>query len=174
MSSLCHALFTGSGERPQISYGEKLIPVATTKGTASWIAEEGVYEESDVAFSQVTLGAHKLGTLIKISEELLNDSVFNMEDYISREFARRIGVKEEEAFFVGDGVGKPTGILSDVTGAEVGVTTASATKLTFDDLIDLYYSIKEGYRKNSVFISRTRLTFGKATYPSSLASGCSG
>lgn len=136
----------------QTSYGEKLIPVATTKGTASWIAEEGVYVESDVAFSQVTLGAHKLGTLIKISEELLNDSVFNMEDYISREFARRIGVKEEEAFFVGDGVGKPTGILSDVTGAEVGVTTASATKLTFDDLIDLYYSIKEGYRKNSVFV----------------------
>ena len=134
------------------SYGEKLIPVATTKGTASWIAEEGAYEESDVAFGQVTLGAHKLGTMIKISEELLNDSAFNMENYIAREFSRRIGIKEEEAFLIGDGVGKPTGILSESEGAEVSTTSSSATKLTFDELIDLYYSIKEGYRKRSVFL----------------------
>ncbi|WP_100064991.1 phage major capsid protein [Miniphocaeibacter massiliensis] len=136
----------------QTSYGERLIPVATTKGTASWIAEEGVYEESDVAFDQVTLGAHKLGTMIKISEELLNDSAFNMEEYIAREFARRIGTKEEEAFFIGDGKGKPTGILSEIGGAEVSVTTSAGAKITFDNLIDLYYSIKEGYRKNSVFL----------------------
>lgn len=136
----------------QTSYGERLIPVATTKGTASWIGEEGAYEESDVAFGQVTLGAHKLGTTIKISEELLNDSAFDMESYIAREFARRIGTKEEEAFFNGDGVNKPKGILADTEGAEVGVTTTSGTKITLDDLIDLYYSIKEGYRKNAVFV----------------------
>ena len=35
------------------------------------------------------------------SEELLNDSVFDLENYIAREFARRIGAKEEEAFFTG-------------------------------------------------------------------------
>lgn len=136
----------------QTSYGERLIPVATTKGTASWIGEEGAYEESDITFGQVTLGAHKIGTTIKISEELLNDSAFDMESYIAREFARRIGTKEEEAFFIGDGVRKPKGILADDGGAEVGVTTSSGTKISLDDLIDLYYSIKEGYRKNAVFI----------------------
>ena len=50
--------------------------------------------------------------MIKVSEELLNDSVFDLESYISREFARRIGAKEEEAFFTGDGSGKPLGILA--------------------------------------------------------------
>ena len=45
--------------------------------------------------------------MIKISEELLNDSVFDMPSYIAREFARRIGAAEEEAFFTGDGTGKP-------------------------------------------------------------------
>ena len=47
--------------------------------------------------------AYKLGTMIKVSEELLNDSVFDLQSYISREFARRIGAREEEAFFNGDG-----------------------------------------------------------------------
>ena len=41
--------------------------------------------------------------MIKVSEELLNDSVFDLESYIAKEFARRIGAKEEEAFFTGDG-----------------------------------------------------------------------
>ena len=44
--------------------------------------------------------------MIKVSDELLNDSVFNIEQYISREFGRRIGTKEEEAFFIGDGKGQ--------------------------------------------------------------------
>ena len=49
--------------------------------------------------------------MIKVSEELLNDSVFDLESYIAKEFARRIGAKEEEAFFTGDGSGKPLGCL---------------------------------------------------------------
>ena len=65
--------------------------------------------------------------MIKVSEELLNDSVFNLETYIAKEFARRIGAKEEEAFFIGDGTGKPTGIFNATGGAELGVTAASAT-----------------------------------------------
>ena len=85
--------------------------MVATKGTASWIDEEGAYLESDDSFGQVSIGAYKLGTMIKVSEELLNDSVFDLESYISREFARRIGAKEEEAFFTGDGSGKPLGTL---------------------------------------------------------------
>ncbi len=85
----------------QTSSGDRKIPVVATKGTASWIDEEGAYTESDDSFGQVSIGAYKLGTMIKVSEELLNDSVFDLESYISREFARRIGAKEEEAFFTG-------------------------------------------------------------------------
>ena len=134
------------------SSGDRKIPVVATKGTASWIDEEGAYLESDDAFGQVSIGAYKVGTMIKVSEELLNDSVFDLEAYISREFARRIGAKEEEAFFTGDGSGKPLGVLAATGGAETGVTAASATAITADELIDLFYSLKAPYRRNAVWV----------------------
>lgn len=133
------------------SSGDKKIPVVATKGTASWVDEEGVIPESDDSFGQVSIGAYKLATMIKVSEELLNDSVFNLQNYIAKEFARRIGSKEEEAFFIGDGTGKPTGIFNATGGATLGVTAASATAITFDEIMDLFYSLKSPYRKNAIF-----------------------
>jgi len=136
----------------QTSSGDKKIPVVVTKGTASWLDEGEEYEESDSVFGQTSIGAYKLGTMIKVSDELLNDSIFNIESYISTEFARRIGAKEEEAFLVGDGVGKPTGIFNATGGAELGITAGSATAITADEIIDLVYSLKAPYRKNAAFI----------------------
>jgi len=135
------------------SSGDRKIPVVATKGTASWVDEEGAIPESDDAFGQVSIGAYKLATMIKVSEELLNDSVFNLESYIAKEFGRRIGAKEEEAFFVGDGTGKPIGIFNATGGAGVGITTASATAITIDEIMDLFYSLKSPYRKNAVFVT---------------------
>lgn len=134
------------------SSGDRKIPVVATKGTAFWVDEEGAIPESDDAFGQVSIGAYKLATMIKVSEELLNDSVFNLESYIAREFARRIGAKEEEAFFIGDGVGKPTGIFNATGGAQLGITAASATAITIDEVMDLFYSLKSPYRKNAIFV----------------------
>ena len=142
--TLAHVIRTSSGDRK--------IPVVASKGSASWVDEEGAYQESDDAFSQVSIGAYKLGTMIKVSEELLADSVFDLEAYISKEFARRIGAREEESFFNGDGKGKPLGILAAAGGAEVGVTAASATAITADEVIDLFYSLKAPYRKNAVWL----------------------
>ena len=134
------------------SSGDRKIPVVATKGTASWIDEEGAYTESDDSFGQVSIGAYKVGTMIKVSEELLNDSVFDLESYIAKEFARRIGAKEEEAFFTGDGSGKPLGVLAATGGAETGVTAASSTAVTADELMDLFYSLKSTYRKKAVWV----------------------
>ena len=134
------------------SSGDRKIPVVATKGTASWIDEEGAYTESDDSFGQVSIGAYKVGTMIKVSEELLNDSVFDLESYIAKEFARRIGAKEEEAFFTGDGSGKPLGILAVTGGAQTGVTAASSTAVTADELMDLFYSLKSPYRKKAVWV----------------------
>jgi HK97 family phage major capsid protein len=82
---------------------------------------------------------YKLGTAIKVSEELINDSVFDLESYIAAEFARRVGTKEEEAFITGNGTGKPTGVF---TSAESAVTT-TGTAITFDDVMDLYHSLRQ-------------------------------
>lgn len=137
----------------QTASGERKIPLVATKGEASWIEEEAIIPESSDTFGQLSLEAFKLGTLLKISDELLSDSVFNLEAYIAKEFARRIGKKEEEAFFVGDGVKKPTGIFDSVGGGKVGVTTSSATAVTFDDIIDLYHSLEQSYRNSAVFLT---------------------
>lgn len=136
----------------QTASGDRKIPVVSTHGTAVWIDEEGAYTESDEAFGQVTLSAYKLGTLMKVTEELLNDSVFNLETYIAGEFARRIGAAEEESFLTGNGSGKPTGIFAASGGATVGVTAASATAITMDEVMDLFYSLKAPYRRNAVFV----------------------
>lgn len=141
---LAHIINTSSGDRK--------IPVVATKGTASWVDEEGSITESDDPFTQVSIGAYKLGTLIKVSNELLNDSVFDLEAYISKEFARRIGTKEEDAFFNGDGSGKPVGIFNATGGAQVGVTAASTSAITADEVIDLFYSLGAPYRKNAVWV----------------------
>lgn len=56
-------------------------------------------------------------------------------------------IEEKEAFFVGNGSGKPTRIFHTTGGAELGVTVASATTITADELIDLVYSLRSPYRK---------------------------
>ncbi len=131
--------------------GDRKIPVVASKGTAAWIEEEAAYPESDDTFGQISIGAYKLATMIKVSEELLNDSVFDIAAYIAREFARRIGAAEEEAFFTGTGSGKPTGILAE-GGAQVGVTAAGAAAITMDEVMDLYYSLRAPYRRSAVFL----------------------
>ena len=142
--SLAHVFATSNGVHK--------IPVVQTKGTANWIDENGSYGDSDDVFGQEQIDAHKVGTVIKVSEELLNDSAFDLEKYFQDEFARRIGAKEEEAFIVGDGSKKPTGILNATGGAEIGVTAASDKAITADEVIDLFYSVKAPYRKNAVWV----------------------
>ena len=143
LRSLCTVIQTSSGDRK--------IPIVASHGTASWVDEEGTIPDSDDVFGQITIGAHKVATMIKVSDELLQDSVFNIENYISAEFARRIGAAEEEAFITGDGSGKPTGLLHATNGAGTGVTT-TGTAITADEIIDLVHSVKSVYRKKSLFL----------------------
>lgn len=144
LRSLCHVITT--------SHGDRKIPVVASHGSAAWMDEEGAFNESDEAFTQVTLSAYKLGTMLKISDELLNDSYFDLEAYIATEFSRRIGAAEEEAFLTGNASSKPTGLLHSAGGASLGVTTAGATAITLDEVLDLYHSLKSPYRKKATFL----------------------
>ena len=143
LRSLCTVIQTSSGDRK--------IPIVTAHGTASWVDEEDPIPTSDETFGQISIGAHKVATMIKVSDELLQDSVFNLESYIAAEFARRIGAAEEEAFITGNGTGKPTGLLHATNGAGTGVTTSGNTP-TADEIFDLVHSIKSVYRRKAVFL----------------------
>ena len=130
---------------------ERKIPVAATHSTAAWTAENGAYTPSDPSFDQKTIDAFKLTDLVKVSIELLQDSMFDLESYIAAEFARAFGIAEEEAFCVGTGTGQPTGIFT-ANGGQVGVTAAANNAIAADDLIGLIYSLKSPYRRNAKFL----------------------
>lgn len=128
--------------------GEHKINIAATKPAAAWIEEGAAIQFSDATFGQKLLDAHKLHVAIKITDELLYDNAFNLENYIITQFGKALANAEEDAFLNGDGTGKPKGLFQD---AEVGVTT-SAASITSDNMIELVYSLKRPYRKNASFI----------------------
>jgi len=143
MRTLATVISTSSGTRE--------IPVVSAHGTAAWTGEAAAATESDETFAQVTLNAYKATTLIKVSEELLNDSAFNLAAYIAAEFARRVGALEEAAFVNGDAAGKPTGVVQGASSGKVGAT-GQTTAVTADDLIDLYHSLKRPYRARGTWL----------------------
>lgn len=125
------------------------IPVEADIGDAAWIAEEAPYPIEDVLFLRRVLGAHKLGRITKVSEEFLQDAFFDVETYLNGVFARVFGRKEEEAMIAGDGVGKPLGVAVDAT---AGVTAASATAVTADELINLFHALPRPYRPRATWL----------------------
>ena len=117
-----------------------------------------------MTFAQETLSAYKLGCMVKVSNELLNDSAFDIAAYIAQRFGVRFGNAEEDAFINGTGPSanpqttpsQPTGILNSVT-ATAGNTTANAQTVHFDNIYKLYYSLKSPYRRKAAFLCNETL-----------------
>ena len=133
--------------------GERKINIAATKPAAAWIDEGEALTFGDATFAQINLDAHKLHVAVKVTEELLYDNAFGLEAYILRQFSKALANAEEDAFLNGTGVGQPLGLLAENGGAEVGVTAAATNKVTYDELVDLVYSLKRPYRKNAAFLT---------------------
>lgn len=129
--------------------GDHKINIASTEPAAAWIEEGGALQFSDAQFAQILLDAHKLHVAIKVTEELLYDSAFNLENYIIDEFGKALSNAEEDAFLNGTGVGQPLGLFAETGG---GTVYKTVTKLTADDIMNLVYALKRPYRKNSAFI----------------------
>ena len=146
---MAHVIRTSSGTRK--------IPIANDTMEASWIDEGEEIPETTTKFAQTTLSAYKMGAMIRVSNELLNDSAFDIAAYIADRFGKAMGRAEEKAFIVGTGDKQPTGLLNDTVGAETGATAASPTSVTFDDIFRLYYSLKSPYRAKAAFLCNEEL-----------------
>lgn len=126
--------------------------------SAQWINEGGTINFDDEQFTQITLDAHKLGTAIKISNELLEDSFYNLESFFANQFAQIVGNAEEDAFINGqsdsDVTNMPCGFLTTLENESDSIVTTATTdtKVSGDDIINLVYSVKRPYRKNAVFL----------------------
>lgn len=130
--------------------GQHKINIAAAKPAASWIEEGQELSFGEAKFEQIYLDAFKLHVAIKVTEELLYDNAFNLEDQILSSFTKAIANAEEDAFLNGDGEKKPTGIFAETGGGQVAGTLTAAIKS--DDLIDLVFALKRPYRKNASFI----------------------
>lgn len=130
--------------------GEHRINVAATKPAAAWIEEGAALTWGDATFDQILMDAHKLHVAVKVTEELLYDNAFGLENYLLTQFGKALANAEEDAFLNGDGTGKPTGIFNTTRGGQVAGTLSGAVKT--DDVIDLVYTLKRPYRKNASFI----------------------
>ena len=86
---------------------------------------------------------------IKVTEELLYDNAFGLENYIITQFGRALANAEEDAFLNGDGTGKPTGLFHATKGGTIANTIEN---IASDDIISLVYALKRPYRKRASFI----------------------
>ena len=132
--------------------GDHKINIAATKPTAAWVEEGKALDfDKEATFSQILLDAHKLHVAIKVTEELLYDNAFGLENYIITQFGKALANAEEDAFLNGDGSHKPTGLFDATHGGKKSVEL-SDTKINADDIVTLIYSLKRPYRKNAAFI----------------------
>ena len=126
---------------------ENTIKTYDAEDKASWLGDNTLeYYEGIDEFKSIPVENHRLGTIIRISNDFTADEKFDIEKYLTTSFAKRIGRNEEDAFVNGDGIDKPTGVLNT---AEVGAKTSG---ITYKDVVKLYFSVDKQYRKNAVWM----------------------
>lgn len=127
------------------------IKTVSNDDLAAWVPEGGTIPLNTGMddFEDKGLGSHKLATFLKLDEAFVQDNTFLMEDYLVKQLAKNFGRAEDNGFINGTGVDMPTGILAENGGADIGVT---ATTLTYDDVIKLFFSVKPAYRRNAVWL----------------------
>lgn len=125
------------------------IPVVIKGSQATWIPEGGAYSISESEYGQIVIDAHKLAHMVTVSDEMLEDAEFNLENYITQIAVEALAEAEENAFFTGDGKGKPIGLVHQ---AEVGAVSEQIGSISMDDMLDLLYSVKAPYRENGIWV----------------------
>lgn len=130
-----------------------LFPVVAAQPAASWIGEGEEISFSNAKFGQVSLTAHKLGTSIVASNEILQDSYYNLENFLVDEFGRSLARAEEEAFLTGTGEeNQPLGLLPTLAQSATSIIQTTTAEITMDDLIALIFSVDRPYRRGACFL----------------------
>jgi len=131
----------------QQSTHDRNIPVADDYGESGWIDEGGAYPESDANFLPEEMKAFKLGRICKVSEELLQDNTYNLEQWLINVFSYTNGLAMEKSFINGNGIKKPRGFLLDAQGV-----AASNASITYKDILKVFAALKSGYFANANWI----------------------
>jgi HK97 family phage major capsid protein len=131
--------------------GQVHVPTVATNATAVLTAEEAAFTQSEPTFGEVVFDSYKYGVIMKVSDELLNDSIFDIAEFMAAQAGKAIATVTGTAFATGTGSGQPNGLF---TAATTGVNAASATAVTTDELIDLYHSVIDPYRSRASWLMK--------------------
>lgn len=119
---------------------------STSKTTCAYVSEFQELESTSGKFKQVTLKGNVVGVLTKVSKSLINNTGFDIVNYVVTKVAESIAEFLENEML--NGTSKIEGLLN----AEKAVTAGAASAITADDLIDLQFAVPQKYRGNGVFI----------------------
>ncbi len=128
--------------------GNSILPVEAGLATAAFGTEIAEVIENTPTFGTVNFNATRCGSLVKISEDAIKDSAFDLEAEIVSQISRAYATIENSKFVNGSGTNEPEGFLNN---AEVGVTLDAAS-LTWDDVESLYFALGAEYRANAVWM----------------------
>lgn len=146
LASVAQILTTDSGNP---------IEWPTSDGTAeegALLGENQEAGEEDVEFGMKTMGAKKLTSkVIRVSNELLNDSGINIQAFLANRIGQRLGRGESKYLVQGTGAGtpvQPTGLQAAVTGV---TNVAANNEFTWQEVNSLIHSIDPAYRRANGF-----------------------
>jgi len=160
--------YTGPFGNEEVGYtilttasGEDIkVPTQSGFSSATATAEAAAFDVSNPTTSSLTLRAHKFGTLITISRELLEDAGVPIVDFIGRQAGNAIGNIVNEKLAVGTGTVEPQGIVDASAAGKTG-GTGVAGAFTADDLIDLVHAVDSQYAANRAGFQMRRSTLAE-------------
>jgi HK97 family phage major capsid protein len=132
--------------------GEQMdFPRLTARPTPTRVAEGTTISKSDASFDRFSLHAYKYGTILQISNEMIEDAQIDIAGYLANLGGIELGRLVQGDFLTGNGTGQPYGVL---TRATLGATSTAAANgdPVFDDLIKTQYSVIDAYRRNGTWM----------------------
>jgi HK97 family phage major capsid protein len=138
------------------------VPRRTGTFAAAWTAEQGTRAETTgLQYGLEDIPTHEMYALVDITEQMLEDSVFDLESELNMEFTEQFGVLEGTGFVTGNAAGQPEGFMTngDVSETNSGsAATIADTNGQADGLIDLQHGIPTAYGRNATWtMNRTTL-----------------
>lgn len=123
-----------------------------TGNEGALLAENSQVTEQDVTLGQRQMKAHTYTSkLVRVSLQLLQDSVFDLNTWLPRKLGERIGRAVAGHLATGTGIDQPEGITTNITVGKTGAT-GQTTSIIYDDLVDLEHSVDLAYRAGARYM----------------------
>lgn len=124
------------------------LPRRLTKPTAGVVAEGAATTGSESTYGEWDIPIFEIREHTDISNQMIEDSGFDMEAEIRADLAEAFGEKEGNLFFTGTGTGEPLGLLNDT---DFQTVEAADIAIVGDELIDLFYAVKSTYARRGAW-----------------------